>query len=301
MSKISFIKSGDRKYNIDRCLSLIKSEITSGLKNAKRVVVKTSCVTDNVRLAATHAEALDAVLDFIKPYVKRQITLAEGVGVGDTLTAFKNFDYLRLQEKYDFSIVDLNTDDYGTIPLINSRGKKWNGQVAKTILNSDYLISVSPPKTHDAAIYTGAVENIAVGSLLRSIPTMSKAMNKFKESLGLPKNNKVLIHQGAKAINENIRTIYEKIPLKLAVLDAFEAMEGNGPVNGHMVPAHFAIASSDPIAADWLACRLMGIDIKDVEYLTLLGAGQDENFVIGDDWEKNIMKFKLHSNFEKNI
>lgn len=102
-------------------------------------------------------------------------------------------------------------------------------------------------------------------------------------------------------MNKNIAKIYEKLSVKLAVLDAFEAMEGEGPVNGHMIPAHYAIASSDPIAADWLACNLMGLSIKDIEYLSLLGPDQDDNFVIGDDWEKNIIKFRLHSNFEKSI
>lgn len=300
MSKISFIKSDDRRYNIERCLSLIKSEITSGLKNAKRVVVKPNCVTDNVRLASTHAEALDAVLGFIKPYVKGQITLAEGVSVGDTLTAFKNFGYLDLQEKYDFSIVDLNTDDYETISMVDAKNKRWNGQIAKTILNSDYIISVSPLKTHNTVIYTGAIENVATGSLIRSVSTFSKTINKFKQSFGLPKNNKALINQNSQAMNKNIAKIYEKLSVKLAVLDAFEAMEGEGPVNGHMIPAHYAIASSDPIAADWLACNLMGLSIKDIEYLSLLGPDQDDNFVIGDDWEKNIIKFRLHSNFEKN-
>lgn len=298
MSKVSFIKSDDRKYNIERCLSLIKGEIISGLKNAKNVVVKPNCVTDNVRLAATHADALDAVLSFIKPYVNGQITLAEGIEKGDTLIAFKNFDYLPLQEKHDFSIVDLNSDDYENIPLVNVKGKTLNGQIARTILNSDYLISVSPPKTDDLVIYAGAIKNVATGSLTRSIPTFSKTLNKFKKSLGLSRNNKALIRQASQAINENIRRISAKITLRLAVLDAFEAMQGDGPVNGSMVPAHFAIASSDPVAADWLACRLMGIDLEAVKYLTMLGAGQGENFVIGDDWEKYIMKFKLHSNFE---
>lgn len=298
MSKVSFIKSDDRKYNIERCLSLIKSEIILGLRNARNVVVKPNCPTDNIRLAATNADALDAVLNFIKPYVKGQITLAEGVETGDTLTAFKNFDYLPLQEKYDFSIVDLNSDEYMDISLIDTKGKTKKGQIAKTILNSDYLISVSPPKTDNTVIYTGAIKNVTVESLARSTSAFLQTINKFKESLGFSKNNKTIIHQNTKAINENINRIYEKISLKLAVIDAFEAMQGDGPVNGNLVPAHFAIASSDAVSADSLACRLMGIDPKDIGYLAMLDTEKEEDFVIGDDWEKNIIKFKLHSNFE---
>jgi uncharacterized protein (DUF362 family) len=301
MSKLSFIKSDDRKYNIERCLSLIKSEIISGLKEAQNVVVKPDCITDNVRSSSTNVEALDAVLSFIKPYVRGQITLAEGVSMGDTLTAFKNFDYLRLQEKYDFSIIDLNSDNFEKIPLIDGKGKTWVGQIAKTIIDSDYLISVSAPKTHDEVVYSGAINNIAVGSLIRPIFSFSKPLNKLRERFGMPKNNKALIAGGPKAINENIARIHKGAPIGLTILDAFEAMDGDGPVNGNMVPAHFAIASSDPIAADWLACKLMSIDLKDVGYLTLLGAEEDKNhFIAGDDWKKNITKFRLPNNFETN-
>lgn len=300
MSKISFIKSNDRKYNIERCLSLLKSEIISGLKDAKNVVIKPNCVSDKVKLAATNKEAIEAVLEFIKPYTTSQITLAEGCGVGDTIEAFKKFGYLELQEKYDFTMVDLNTDEYETIPLLLKNGRIWQAQIAKTVLNSDYLISVSPPKTHNEVVYTGAVKNVSVGSLVRSIASFSKRINRLNLSLGLPRNNKALIHQGTEIINKNIKNIFEKLSLKLAVIDGYEAMQGDGPVNGELVAAHWALASTDPLAADFLACQLMGIDVKDVGYLSLLKADEGpEHFVVGDEWQKNIIKFKMHSNFEE--
>lgn len=300
MSKISFIKSSERKYNIERCLSLLKSEIISGLRDAKRVVIKPNCVTDNIKLAATNKDAIAAILEFIKPYTTGQITIAEGCGVGDTISAFKKFGYLELQEKYDFTMVDLNTDEYETIPLLLKNGKVWQAQIAKTVLNSDYLISVSPPKTHNEVVYTGAIKNVSVGSLVRSIKSFSTQINKLNLSLGLPRNNKALIHQGTEVINKNIKKIFEKLSLKLAVIDGYEAMQGDGPVNGELVPAHWALASTDPLAADFLACQLMGIDIADVGYLSLLGADEEsEHFIVGDDWRKQIIKFKMHSNFEE--
>lgn len=296
MSKISFIKSDERKYNIERCLSLIKSEVISGLKNAKRVVVKPNCVIDNNKLASTNVDALDAVLEFIFPYVQGQITLAEGAGMGETMTAFRNYGYLDLQEKYDFAIIDLNSDDFETVELLDKRKRIWQAQVSKTILNSDYLISVSPPKTHNEVVYTGAIKNIAVGSLLRPSGTVPA---RIASRLGLFRNNKTMIHQGYHMINQNIKRLFENKPMHLAVLDGFEAMEGNGPMDGDMVPAHWAIASSDPVGADWLACQLMGVDIKDVGYLSMLEAGEGSYFIIGDDWQKNITPFKMHQNFEK--
>lgn len=300
MSKISFIKSAERKYNIERCLSLLKSEIISGLRNAKNVVIKPNCVTDKVKFAATNKDAIEAVLEFIKPYTNAQITLAEGSGTGSTIEAFKNFGYLELQEKYDFTIVDLNTDEFETTPLLLKNGKIWQAQIAKTVINSDYLISISPPKTDNEVNYCGAVKNIVIGSLIRSISTSSQQINKLNLSLGLPRNNKALIQQGIKNTNENIKRIFEKMPLKLAVIDGYEAMQGDGPINGELVPAHWAVASTDPLAADFLACQLMQIDIDNVGYLSLLGAlEKTDHFIVGDDWRKNTIKFKTSSNFEE--
>lgn len=296
MSKIAFIKSDDRSYNIERCLSLIKSDITSRLKNVKKVVIKPNCVTDDRQLAASHVQALDALLRFISPYVSSQISLAEGTAIGNTLTAFKNYGYLNLQEKYDLTIIDLNYDQYAEIELVAKNGKPFRARFAKTLLESDYLISISPPKTHDTVIYTGAIKNVAVGGLLR--PNQSLIHRLSSKFLRL-KNNKNAIHQGFTKTNENIYRLFRNIPLRLAILDAYETMEGNGPVDGDMVPAHYAMASADPLAADWLACQLMGIDVSQVGYLQLLGANRIDHLIVGDYWQHYIRPFRLHSNFIK--
>ncbi len=278
---------------------MIKSEIMNGLKHARNVVIKPNCVVDNNRLAATSAEALEALMEFISPFVKGQITLAEGSGMGNTMTAFKNYGYLDLQEKFDFSITDLNNDDFEIIKLFDRNGKIWDAQVAKTILSSDYLISITPPKTHNEVVYTGAIKNVAVGSLLRSSGSLPGII---ASKIGIMKNNKIGIHQGYKMTNMNIKSLAQELPFSLAVIDGYEAMEGDGPTNGDMVPSHWAIASSDVIAADFLACQLMGIDVKDVGYLSMLEEEEEEKsdyFIIGDDWKKNIIWFKMHPNFEK--
>lgn len=300
MSKISFIKSEDRKYNVNRCLSLIKSEIISGLKNAKNVVIKPNCVVDDFQLAATHVDAIDAVLEFIFPYVNTQITLAEGSGAGDTVRAFQNYNYFSIQEKYNFAFIDLNNDEFENIELINRKGEKCQAQISKTMLNSDFIISVSPPKTHNEVVYTGAIKNVAVGSLLKP---KNKFSNKIASKLGIIKNSKSMIHQGYRAINQNIKILAEKIPMNLAILDAFTAMQGDGPGHGgEMVASHWALASTDSLMADCLACELMGIEVEDVGYLTLLLDEREkieEPFIIGDSWRDSIQKFKMHADFDR--
>lgn len=299
MSKISFIQSNDRKYNVDRALSLIKSEIIHGLKNAKNIVIKPNCVVTDYQLAASHVDTLDAIFEFIAPFAKNQIILAEGSGIGETVDAFKNYNYFSIQEKYGFAFIDLNRDEFKTIDLIDRHGKKWGAQVAKTILDADYLISVAVPKTHNEVVYTGAIKNIAVGSLLRPEGNFA---SRIASRFGASHNNKAMIHQGLHAINQNLFTLAKKINISLAVIDGYEAMQGDGPGHGgELVPAHWALASSDALSADLTALKLMGIDTKDVGYLSMLEQDikPEEPFIIGDNWREAIKKFKMHSNFEK--
>lgn len=299
VSKISFIKSDNRKYNVSRALSLIKSEIISGIKNAKNIVIKPNCVVTDFQLAATHVDTLDAIFEFISPYTKNQIILAEGSGVGETVEAFKNYNYFSIQEKYGFAFIDLNRDDFENINLIDRNGKIWSAQVSRTILDADYIISVTVPKTHNEVVYTGVIKNIAVGSLLR--PEGSFAA-RIASRFGIVRNNKAMIHQGYHALNQNIKTLSDKIPISLAVLDGFESMQGDGPAHsGELMPTHWAAASSDPFALDLLALELMGINLDDVGYLSMLNRDIkfDEPFIIGDNWRESIKKFKMHSDFEK--
>ena len=298
MTKISFIKSDDRVYNVERCLSLIKSEVVAAVRNAKRVVIKPNCVSDKVQLAATHVDTLRAVIEFIRPHVRGQITLAEGTSLGETMTAFKNFGYLDIQDQYDLEVIDLNTDAFGEIELLDKFCRPQKARVAKTILDSDCVISVSPPKTHNEVVYTGAVKNISVGPLLRPAGGVGGKLGRIFRRI---RHYKSMIDQGPTIINKNIVRLYDKISFKLALLDGFEAMQGDGPIDGEMIPAHFAIASTNPVAADWLACQLMKINIENVGYLSMLVDPKDlpNYFVIGDDWKEHIIDFKMHSDFEK--
>jgi uncharacterized protein (DUF362 family) len=301
MIKTAFINSDDRIYSIDRCLSLMKTDIITGLRAAKNVVLKPNCVTDNNQSACTHVEALATILEFIRPHIKGQIVLAEGTGLGDTLRAFKNYHYFKLQDLYDLEIVDLNNDQYETMELIDKNGEPLEVEIASTLLASDYIISVSLPKAHDSVVYTGVIKNAAVGCLRRpNQASQGIILNKIGQFFGGTPNFKAAIHQGPVAINENIVRIYKKLKIGLAVLDGFTIMQGNGPINGESIQGNFAIASTDPIVADWLACQYLGFDTKDIGYLSkLLTDYPPDFFITGDDWQKSKKSIKMHPNFEK--
>ena len=47
-------------------------------------------------------------------------------------------------------------------------------------------------------------------------------------------------------------------------------MDGNGPVDGFPVKLEAAVASTDPLKADGVGARLIGLDPKDIGYLYYL-------------------------------
>jgi uncharacterized protein (DUF362 family) len=91
-------------------------------------------------------------------------------------------------------------------------------------------------------------------------------------------SDKMKMHQSYPVINLNLALLAPLVVPHLAVIDGYEAMEGDGPSSGTMVPWRLALASTDALAADMVGTRLMGFSVKEVGYLHYckqmgLGAG----------------------------
>jgi uncharacterized protein (DUF362 family) len=88
----------------------------------------------------------------------------------------------------------------------------------------------------------------------------------------------------------------------VAVIDAFEGMEGDGPICGMPVELHLAIAGVDPIACDAVGAFLMGFDPLSIGYLALahetrMGTADMENIeVVGENPHSSRKMFRRHLN-----
>ncbi|HUP03299.1 MAG TPA: DUF362 domain-containing protein [Bryobacteraceae bacterium] len=111
------------------------------------------------------------------------------------------------------------------------------------------------------------------------------------------------------AMNYNVAMVAKKLSATwgCGVIDGFEGMEGNGPMNGDAVPMHVALASPDLVAADRVGLDLMGIPHHAVGYLQYageLGAGQFDIAKIdvrGEKPEALQRKFKLHPQVQQQL
>lgn len=280
MSKLSFIASGDRKYIVSRVLSLIKSDIVSRLKDADRVVIKPYIYSPDDQLSSAHADALESILEFISPHISKQVVIASGAMVGDTMEAFKKYNYFKLQDLYDFAIVDLNNDE-----LIDNKLSSQTIRIPKTLMESDCIISLSPPRTDEQAIFSGSIANF-IDTIAKN-SQKSSTLNLVKK-FAFPKNSSFrATPEFYKA--EIVKEIFELFPVSFSVIDGY-SFRKKSDSSSHLNAAHWASASLDTVSNDCLACQLLGIEIAHVDYLHLMAPEKEleNNIVVGDDWRQSI-------------
>lgn len=101
-------------------------------------------------------------------------------------------------------------------------------------------------------------------------------------------SDKQRMHQSIPVINLNLFALAPLLHPHLSIIDGWEGMEGDGPVQGDAVPWRVAVASADFLAADALTAELMGFSIEEVGYLYYchqagLGAGKlEEMDIVGN-------------------
>lgn len=127
--------------------------------------------------------------------------------------------------------------------------------IANGVLAADGIISLPKLKTHGLTRLTGAVKNqfgCIPGLLKPDFHARLADVNHFSQML-VDLNR--LVHP------------------RLAIMDGIVAMEGNGPRNGSPRPMSVLLFSSDLVAMDAVACRLINLDPKLVHTITW-----------GDEW-----------------
>jgi uncharacterized protein (DUF362 family) len=300
-SKVAIIHGEDRRKNAHDALAAIDDQIRPKLEGKKYVVIKPNNVSTEVPLAATNADALRGILDYLAPRFKGPVVIAES-SAGDTLVGFENFKYNRLVSEYRDSkvtLVDLNREaKYETIPLIDFDLHVVPVRLAARMLDPDaFVIGSAMLKTHNTVVATLSTKNMVLGTPLHSVPGET------------PWSDKRKYHVGVRQTHYNMLVTAQRLQPHwgVALIDGFEGMEGNGPRLGTPVASRIAIASTDYIAADRVALETMGINPEKVGYLLYcgqVGLGQydlSKIEVIGASIAAVRKSYRLHSDIEREL
>jgi len=332
---VSLVKGPERKQNIKNALGHILPDLRAALRGKRNILLKQNLVGLQPTIANTHVDAVSAVIEFLQEnfadFEKMQITIAEGSGDAhyaglSTLDVFRNCGFYALQEK--FKNVKLEAVDewqeWRELPIRTISGS-GNIRIPSDLGRFDFIVSLAIPKTHDTAIATLALKNMmglvrqSDKALVHGIktPYPEPQRRRFVEYFPMPvlmlikrlapnasKNYMIksgIYGRSVKAIHHNIAGFSKALWPDLAILDAFECMEGNGPTDGETVRMNCAIASCDALKADALGARLMGLNPEDIGYLHYLNERGDISLggLVGNaKLGECARKFKMHSTYE---
>ncbi|MGD8415295.1 MAG: DUF362 domain-containing protein, partial [Candidatus Latescibacterota bacterium] len=205
--------------------------VPEGAKVAVKVNLSTP-FAENAAGSNTAPEILEAVCRILKTRTDN-VAVVESNGMRyNTMEAFEVTGFLPILEKFGFRATNMTEDEWVDTgePLIQGWG------LSRTLLDADVFITLPVLKTHATTVFTGALKN----------------------QFGCyPQHNRILLHPH---LDEVIVLINSILKPKLAIMDGIVAMEGRGPINGVPRRMDLLLASTDPVALDSTAMRLVGID-----------------------------------------
>jgi uncharacterized protein (DUF362 family) len=304
-SRVALEAGDDRADNVFRGLAAFREEIARAIGD-RQVVIKPNNVSIEVQLAATHADCLEGILEFLKSIDKLAgVVIAESSANGPTLEGFSNFGYPRLAEKYGVKLVDLDKEPTETIYVFDEKDFRPHAvRMSQRLLDPEsFIISAAMPKTHDRVLATLSLKNVVFGA-----PVKDPGFRWGRKRTPGKTTQKPIAHgSGIYGINYNLFTLAQRLHPDLAVIDGFVGMEGNGPTGGSPVDHRVAVVSPDWLAADRVAVELMGIELSKIGYLTYCGEAKmgetdlGQIDIVGDPIARHVRKYKLHKNAEKQL
>lgn len=331
--KVSLVKGDDRYGNIKSALGLIKADL-EGIRDKKNILIKPNLTATKNGYANTDCAAVEAVIDFLLEHFSElrnsRITVFEGSGSAyyehtTTREVFEKFGYTRLVEKYRNVTLECIEDFPECAELgIRSIAGHEKIRIAQRFFEFDYRISVAVPKVHNYAIATFGIKNMAgvirqedksilhglrtpsapnAKTIFTYIPTSAISWMRrrapglvnmlFKKSLAYVKSTKVIHH--------NVAALAAATWPDLVVLDGFDFMDGNGPVDGFPVRMGCAVCSADALKADGMGARLMNVAPDAIGYLYYLqeqGRGDYTlDGLVGEAVEDVRRDFKMHPTY----
>jgi len=261
-SLVALTQGPARRKHVTAALEAIDGQIRPQLKRKKYVLIKPNFVSVERQLAATHADAIRGILDYLAPRFKGPIVIAEA-SRQSTLQGYETFLYNRLPGEFrsqKVQLVDLNEEArFHPLEIVDPNLHFTPVRLAARLFDPDaFVIASAMPKAHNYVVATLSVKNMAMGAPLHS---SSKETTAWQDK---PK-----YHAGYRQMHLNLLLTAKALQPNwgAAVIDGFEGMENDGPVDGTPVDHKIAIASTDFIAADRVGIEAMGVNPDWVGYL----------------------------------
>ena len=248
-SQVAIISAEEYSERLDDVLLSALREFHFNLRG-KSVLLKPNYVeyiagvevNTNPLLVGAAAEA------FLKLGAK-SVVVGEGPGhQRDTYLLLAESGLAAQLRSQQISFVDLNRDELFKVPMRATYTRVEHLWLPRTVLESDFVVSMPKVKTHHWAGVTLSMKN-----MFGVVPGTK---------YGWPKN---ILHW--KGIHRSILDICATAPMHFVIADGVVAMEGNGPLHGSHRHLGKIVLADDPVAADFTCARLMGLNPHAVWHL----------------------------------
>ena len=124
----------------------------------------------------TDPRVIEALVKSLKDRGVHRITVGDGSGMGNSATkAFEYCGYRDLATRYGLRLVDLEKDEFIKKP-VTIEGPFKNLEIARTVVECDFFISVPVMKAHHETLITCSLKNLK-GTMPRSMKTAFHSVN----------------------------------------------------------------------------------------------------------------------------
>ncbi len=210
------------------------------VKEGERIVLKVNLLAADPpeKCVTTHPSVFKAVAEIFQKE-GAVISYGDSPGFGTPHATARKAGLANVAEEMNIPFADFKE---GREIFFEKGQQNKKFFIANGVLDSDGIISLPKLKTHAFMRFTGAIKN-----QFGSVVGMRKGEFHFK--LADPMDFAKMIVD----LNNFIRP-------RLYIMDGVTAMEGNGPRGGNPKQMNVLLFSTDPVALDATACRLINLN-----------------------------------------
>jgi len=273
---VSIVKIRDHNiaYAVEKAVDLLGGihTVTSG---KERIMLKPNLVADSPSYT-TKPEVIKALANLMKNAGK-EVCIGEGSAAAGGFNArneevfrtkkqdildgmqqyvFDQLGYTGLAQSINIPLINLHS---GELTEVNVQDGYLFDKITlhQSVADTDLLCSVPMMKTHVLGTVTLSMKNLIgvyPGTVYYSVRSW---LHDHAAANGSP------------GVAYEVIDMVKAVKTGLVVIDASTAMEGDGPTDGTLVDMGLIIAGTNPLAADMVATKLMGIGLDKVPAISL--------------------------------
>jgi uncharacterized protein (DUF362 family) len=193
----------------------------------------------------TDPRVIEALVKSLKDQGVHRITIGDGSGMGYSATkAFEYCGYKDLSVRHGVRLVDLEKDEFIKKP-VSVEGPFKQMEIARTVLECDFLINVPVMKAHNETLITCSLKNLK-GTMPRSMKTAFHGVN---------------LHKAIAQLNS----------LLVPDLILVDGLQGDlcSETGHNAIPMDRVLSGTNPVEVDSVIADMLGYSPRDIRHIAL--------------------------------